>query len=101
MILKADPGQQFRYILFDFLLANAGNPQRQRDIIKCGQMIEQTKILKNDPDSPSQFRQNPPGRRRDITVEQRNKAPGRLQGQIHQSQKGRFSRAARPEQEMK
>src|SRR4029077_2936368 len=52
---KPDPVQQLGDLLVITLFVAAKHPQRQRDVVEGGEMIEQAEILEHNPDPPAQY----------------------------------------------
>ena len=84
LVGEPDPVEQLGDILADALLGDAGDAQRQRDIVEGREVIDQAEILEHDADPAADRRQLAARQRGMSRAEQRDQAARRPLGEIHQ-----------------
>ncbi len=90
---EPDPGQQFPDIAGVIGLVPSGQAQRQSDIFKCREMVQQAEILKHHADSPADGRKIAAPGGGHVLPEQGDQAPAGRLGDVNQLQKRGFARA--------
>src|SRR5215211_3970429 len=98
---ESNPFEQLDHFLTIALLVAADHPQRQRNVLVRGEVVEQPEILENDADAPAQRRQCILAKRRDIMAEQGDEPAGRPERQEQESQQRGLAGARRSGQELK
>ena len=94
-LAQADPLQQFDDFGAIGVLLLAEHAKRQRDVLVCGQMIEQAEILEHDADAAAQRRAAVLGQGGGIVIEHRDQAARRLERQEQHAQQRGLAGAGR------
>ena len=81
---EADPGEHLADRRFEILLLDAGDAQRQRDIVEGRQMRDQPEFLEDDADPAAKAGQARARHGDDVLAEQADQAAARPQREIEQ-----------------